>query len=414
MVFRFLYDCGVAIYGLVIGLASVGNSKARDFIEGRKQWQSKLPNVSQNVIWLHCASLGEYEQIVPILERIRTQFPDIFIALTFFSPSGYKARKNTPLANWVGYLPLDTSRNARYFIHKLNPCCAIFVKYELWYHFLSICNHKNIPLFLVGGRLHAKYWGLTWGKYWFQPIINFFRKVYTLDTSSSLLFNTLLPKEKIILAGDTRYDRVMILKSSRKPIQKIIAFTQNTPTIVAGSVWQPDIILLLEAVKAINCKVIWIPHEPNSEIVRYIKQKTNGITLTEWEQRSNDPQTGHLIIDRIGLLSSIYSVAWVAWVGGAFGSGLHNILEPLSLGIPTAFGTKIKKFPEAIEASLQNITKPCQTASDFVSFANPIITNGSIRNQYQLKIQQFMEEHTGATQVIWDDLSNEIHELVTK
>lgn len=416
---RWLYDLLVRAYGLLIAVFAVfGHPKAQLFVTGRRRWLHKLPQTNQKVIWIHCASLGEYEQAVPLMECLRQAFPELFIAVTFFSPSGYEARKNNTLPNWVGYLPMDTPQNARDFIQKLSPIAAILVKYELWYHFLDTCHSKAVPLFLVGGRIHEKYWGLTWGKIWFKHLIGFFHRIYTLDETSAALFAQLIPQERILHTGDTRYDRVAATKHLRKPIDKIVAFVDNKPVIIAGSVWEKDITLLIRASEKLahlSWKMIWVPHEPTTKTVNAILNMTKGISLTELEATENIPTgTRDLVIDRVGLLSSVYSLAWVSWVGGAFGSGLHNILEPLSLAVPTAFGNKIDKFPEAQEAVAAGIAHSCQTPAEFVEFAAPILTSEPMLNQYRKKIQGFMKKHEGATSNIWCDLYPKIAAAYSK
>ncbi len=345
-----LYNFGIFIYSLVVRSVALFNPKAKLFIEGRKNIYEELEkqvDASRKHIWFHFASLGEFEQGRPVLEMIKSHHSDKRIVITFFSPSGYEVRKNYPNANAVFYLPLDTAKNASRFIKAINPELAIFTKYEFWHHYYRVLNETNVPLFLISGIFRKK-------QIFFRPYGKFYRNIlknvshFFVQNEESLQLLSTLHINSATIAGDTRFDRVYENSLHPDEIPLIRQFCNNQKVFIAGSTWPPDEVLL-KALIAENkdWKFIIAPHEINSahieQIEKLIPDALKFSVLKEQQVAKN--QT--LIIDNIGLLSSLYRYANVAYIGGGFGVGIHNTLEAAAFGIPILFGPNYHKFQEA-------------------------------------------------------------------
>lgn len=349
-----IYNIGIQIYKAGVALAAAtGNVKARRWLDGRRNWkqqiQQKLAGAGP-LVWVHAASLGEFEQGRPILEGIRQQYPGYSILLTFFSPSGYEVRKNYPGADYIFYLPLDTPGNAHDFITLTSPALVIFIKYEFWYHMLTGLYRKKVPVLLVSGIFRP-------GQAFFKPYGGMFRRL--LQQLSHIFVQNresleLLEQQGITnasLAGDTRFDRVWELRLEARPLPEIERFIANRPAVIAGSTWDEDEQLLAawwrQHKRPGHCLII-APHE--IEPAHISKMMTLFPAACRYTELGT-PGTGSsdvLIIDNIGLLSLLYRYALISYVGGGFGKdGIHNILEPATYGKPVLFGPVFHKYPEA-------------------------------------------------------------------
>ncbi len=329
----FLYKTGIFFYTLLAKIAALFNEKARFFVNGRKNWQKKLAEKTDKnarYIWIHCASLGEFEQGRPIIEEIKKQFPELKIALTFFSPSGYEIRKNYDLADLVMYLPADTKQNARDFISTLNPEKVFFVKYEFWYFYISELKRKNIPLFIVSAifRENQQFFKNTpWGK-WYRKMLFQFEHIFIQNETSAQLLKS-VGLHNYTVSGDTRFDRVAAIAKSSKKIPIVEKFRENSPLLIAGSTWKPDEELLSEYInKSSGAKFIIAPHEVSEANINRLLQLLKK-PVARFSQIENVPveNLDVIIIDSIGLLSSLYRYGNLAYIGGGFGVGIHNILE---------------------------------------------------------------------------------------
>lgn len=408
-----IYTFFIRIYYLLVYLASFHQEKAKQWIEGRKQSFSILKkniNPSDNNIWVHCASLGEFEQGRPIIEEIKKKFPDYKIILSFFSPSGYEIRKNYELADAVVYLPIDTSENAKEFIRLSNPRLAIFVKYEFWKNYFSSLSEKKIPLYIVSANFRETHiFFKSWGGF-FKKILRDVTFFFVQKNASKDLLNR-HEFENVMVAGDTRFDRVTTIASQRKELPLVKKFSSGSFVLVAGSTWPEDENHLLGALQRMHgqnkeIKLIIAPHEiktakidsiekilgsylRNEEIVKYSELNENNVS----EARC-------IIVDNIGMLSSLYYYASIAYVGGAFGKGLHNILEAAAAGIPVIFGPYHSKFPEAQELINTRGGISVTGTEDLFSAVLSFYTNPDLRHQYSQASLDYIRQNTGATNKI--------------
>jgi 3-deoxy-D-manno-octulosonic-acid transferase len=337
-----LYNIGIRLYRVGVSLAAaMGNAKARLWLSGRSGWRQQMRLGKGDYIWVHAASLGEFEQGRPVLEAIRNEYPAYKILLTFFSPSGYEVRKTYPGADHIFYLPLDTKQNARDFVQLVSPKLAIFIKYEFWYHFLTTLYKENIPVLLISGIFRP-------GQVFFKPHGKMFRRLLEqlrwifVQNKESLELLGSIGIQNASLAGDTRFDRVSDLLKDPMEVAGIADFISGRKVVVAGSTWPEDEQLLAAwwRPSADRCLII-APHEIHVSRLQAL--------FPEAVLYSSGILTGSvMIIDNVGMLSALYRYATVTYVGGGFGKdGIHNILEPATYSKPVVFGPVFDKFPEA-------------------------------------------------------------------
>ncbi len=325
------------------------------FVNGRKstfQTITSKINPSDKVIWIHCASLGEFEQGRPIIDNFKFQFPNYKIVLTFFSPSGYEIRKNYEGADVIVYLPMDTPQKVRKFVNVVHPELAIFVKYEFWPNYLKHLRNKNIKTILVSGIFRENQAFFKSNFAWYRNQLKAFSHFFVQDdTSVTLLQN--IGFQNVSQSGDTRFDRVSQLVSQKKDIPFLKEFAQEAHVLVAGSTWSPDETILIPYINQtqnLKSKFIIAPHNIHLADIEKLKAGIHkNVVLYSQINIQNAFETQVLIIDSIGLLSAAYAYAQVAYVGGGFGSGIHNVLEPATYGIPILIGPKYQKFKEAVD-----------------------------------------------------------------
>ena len=346
------YHIGLLFYQLAIYLVSPFNTKAKKLLKGQKESRLFLRQTSpfksdDQVIWFHVASLGEFEQARPIIELIRKNNPDTKLLLSFFSPSGYEVRKNYDQVDHVTYLPLDSKKNAAAFIQFYEPTLAIFIKYEFWYHYFKTCNDLEIPIFSISTIFRSKQVFFN-RKNKYTQVLNFVNHFFVQNQTSLELLEG-IGIQSATLSGDTRFDRVIQLRiENHSDINDIKAFCKEKLTLVIGSLWEEDLIILKDFIlNNSDINIIIAPHEIGKDNIQSIlKTLENKPVLYS---KLSDSYSNILVIDCIGKLTSIYSIADIAYVGGAFGKGLHNILEPATYGLPVIFGPKFNKFQEAID-----------------------------------------------------------------
>ncbi|MEP7165738.1 MAG: glycosyltransferase N-terminal domain-containing protein [Ferruginibacter sp.] len=343
------YNLFLLLYSAGIRIVSPWNEKARRWIKGRLEFPTAC--FEEKTIWMHCASLGEFEQGRPLLEEIKKRYPSYKVLLSFFSPSGYEVMKNYPGADLVFYLPMDNMSNAKKLIGNLNPALVLWVKYEYWYYYLTELKQRNIPVLLVSGIFRKsqpffKWYGSIWKK-----MLSRFDWFFLQDEESIALLASIGIKDNTMIAGDTRFDRVIAIAEKKEPVDHIKTFIANDRVLVAGSTWEEDEIELLHFVKANPAiKFIIAPHEIHESNLADVKKEfKNPLLYSELSIKNNLPEDMHvLIIDNIGMLSRLYQYADVAYVGGGFGSeGVHNVLEAAVYGKPVVFGPVYEKFSEA-------------------------------------------------------------------
>lgn len=342
-----LYSLGIRIYGAILWLAQFFNPKAKSWVVGRKNFWERLPRIeNQEVYWFHCASLGEFDQGLPLINQLKSNNPSIFILVTFFSPSGfenYHKRKN--LADFVCYLPLDTKSNARKFIHHFNPKKVFFIKYEFWTNYISEAKKSNAKVYSISALFRADHRFFKWYGGQFRETL---RKIdyFFVQNESSLKLLKCININQAVLTGDTRFDRVIENKENVQNDSTIEAFIQNQKAFVIGSSWPEDEDLLKNLILNCSFPVIIAPHDISESHLTQIEQKFENETVrySNWNAESNKKI---LIIDSIGKLANAYRYGKLAYVGGGFSGSLHNILEPAVFGLPVIFGPKHKRFPEA-------------------------------------------------------------------
>lgn len=348
----FFYNLSIYIFGFAIYLAAFYNSKAKLWLEGRKNIFKKLrkaidPNA--RIIWFHIASLGEFEQGRPVIEGLRQRFPEYKILLTFFSPSGYEVRKNYAAADYIFYLPLDTQSNAKKFIEIVKPKMAVLVKYEFWINYINELSKHEIPVYSISSIFRPNQHFFKW---YGKPFVKALKKInyfFVQNEESKKLLNSVCI-ENVIISGDTRFDRVMENIASVKAIPQIEKFKQNKPLFIAGSTWPKDEELIIDLILQadLGYKFIIAPHQiqeqKTNELIKKLKGKA--VRYSQAEQQDVSMATV-MIIDNIGMLTSIYQYGNIAYVGGGFGAGIHNILEPAVFMMPVLFGPNYHKFQEA-------------------------------------------------------------------
>ena len=352
---EFLYLLFVKLYGYLLKLLSPFHSKAQLLVQGRKNQIQKLENqvdTTKDTLWFHAASLGEFEQARPLIERIKHQQPNYKIALSFFSPSGYEIRKNYPFADYIFYLPEDTAQNAKALVEILQPQAVFFIKYEFWHFYLKTISEHKIPLYLISGIFREKQVFFQWYGKWFVKMLHRFTHFFVQNQESAQL----LAKKgfsNVSISGDTRFDRVWEVAQQAKKLTVIEKFTQSKACLIAGSSWDADEELLCQFInenKDLDIKYIIAPHETDKKHIQAILSKltdTQEVAIYS-EAKKTDLKTARvLVIDTIGILSSVYAYGQVAYVGGGFGKGIHNILEPAAHALPIIIGTNNHKFQEA-------------------------------------------------------------------
>jgi len=387
-----LYNISVQLYAIMIRIAALFNDKAKLWIKGRESIFQKLAEATkdhQDIAWFHCASLGEFEQGKPLIEGYKKRNPNHKILLTFFSPSGYEIRKNYDKVDWVFYLPADTKKNAKKFINIVNPIKVIFIKYEFWFNYMAECKKHNIPFYSVSSIFRKEQ---SFFKYdFFAKQLNNVSHFFVQDNNSKELLKK-IGFSNCTVAGDTRFDSVITNTQNAISIPLIKKFSENKTTIICGSTWTKDEVILAKYIKENpNYKYIIAPHE--MQHINELKKQTNALLFSKANNK-NISDSNVLIIDSIGILSNVYKYGNLAYIGGGFGSGIHNILEAVTFGLPVVFGPNYQKFKEANELielegakSISNYSELETTILSFSDFDSSIGKN-------------YIESNAGATDII--------------
>lgn len=403
-----LYNIGIGAYSLAIRLAAPFNEKARLLTKGRKETWKQLRNIhrgNERLVWFHAASLGEFEQGRPVMEKLRQMEPETKILLTFFSPSGYEIRKNYAGADYILYLPGDTKRNAIRFIETFRPDAAVFVKYEFWYHYLHQLHKRHIPTYLISAIFRPEQpFFKAWGNL-HRHMLGFFKQLYVQDEQSMKLL-TDLHIQQVRLTGDTRFDRVKQIADAARNIEKVEAFCNQQPAVVCGSTWPPDEDILLEYINHDNGNYKWIiaPHEIGENHIRAILDKCKKKVIRYSQTVAKPSEYDVLIIDCIGLLSSIYRYGNIAYIGGGFGVGIHNTLEAAVYGIPVIFGPKHQKFNEAVSLIREGGAFCIHNGSELTEILNTLIETPVIAKTAGQKALEYVTSQLGATDIISEEL----------
>jgi len=397
----FAYNILIRLYYSFICIAALFNKKAKLWVQGRRQ---QLFRKHQNAIWFHFASLGEFEQGLPVLQKLKAYYPDREVVITFFSPSGYEIRKNTPFADAVYYLPLDTAVNARQFIDTVQPSMAIFTKYEYWYHFFNTLYQKQIPLYIISGIFRPDQVFFKWYGGLHRRILKMVSHFFVQDDNSQQLLAG-LNINQVTVSGDTRFDRVWANAQHPKTLPVIVDFVNGQKTFIAGSTWPPDEELLAALVNGYpDWKFIFAPHEIGEDKVKHL------LELLPKDETIKFSQISHLkphiykyrilVIDNIGMLSSLYQYGEVAYIGGGFGVGIHNTLEAAAFGLPVIFGPNYQKFREARELVALQTGFSINNADELKQAAGLLMNDAGNLNQASANAHKYVQEHVGATETI--------------
>ena len=397
-----IYTFTIRIYYLLILTASCFNTKAKDWIRGRKHIFATLKNHNFNgkTIWFHCSSLGEFEQGRPLIEMIKKQHKNHKILLTFFSPSGYNIRKDYAYADIVTYLPLDTPRATEQFIRIVQPAMVFFVKYDFWFNMLIRLHKKNIPLYLISGIFNEKQiFFKPYGR-WYKKILFLFDHLFVQDQASGELLRKQGLKN-VSVAGDTRFDRVFEIAQNVKKNPLIEKFKKNKRIIIAGSSWEQDEKILIRYINENDdgqLSYIIAPHEINHAHIQNIinNLKINVLKYSE-ANKDNVSNFNVLIIDNIGMLSSLYQYAEIAFIGGGFGKGIHNILEAATFGMPVIFGPNYQKFREAHDLMNIKAASSIHSYDTFKDVVSLYLNDHKLREKAGETAAQYVKNKKGAT-----------------
>ncbi len=400
-----LYNLGVTLYAWAIRLAALRHSKARLWVEGRKDLFRRMAEAidpSARIIWIHVASLGEFEQGRPIIEQLRKQHPEFKILLTFFSPSGYEIRKNYSGADYIFYLPIDTPRNARKFLDIAHPEIAIIVKYEFWLNLLSELRRRKIRSYIVSAifRRNSIFFR-SYGSMWRQAL-EAFEVLFVQNNESKKLLEE-LGFDNAVVAGDTRFDRVAEIAQTAKRIDTIDRFKGETRLFVAGSTWGPDEELLIRLMNENpDIKFIIAPHEMNEDRIARLMAETQGgaLRFTQCTPQTSFGSRQLLILDTVGILSSVYGYATWSYIGGGFGVGIHNTLEAATFGLPIAFGPNYHKFKEARDMVTLGAARSINNYDELKRWFVPLRDNEEFLLKTSRIAKDYTTRHQGATTII--------------
>lgn len=401
---KLTYRLLIGFVRLVLPLLGLFNTKIKLFVKGRKETFQKLMSLKDtDVIWFHVASLGEFEQARPITEKVTEAFPNYKILVTFFSPSGYEVRKNYSLADVVCYLPLDSKTNAVKFVNLVNPKLAIFVKYEFWPNMLFELHKNNCKTILVSGIFRENQIFFEWYGKLMRRALESFDHFFVQNSESKELLKS-LAFGNVTISGDTRFDRVYKILKEKKSLDFIEEFQNNKLTIVAGSTWKEDESLLLKYIdKSEGIKFIIAPHNINEKSISDLKAMVSKrVVLYSEKKDKNLNKYDVLIIDTIGLLTKIYRYADIAYVGGGFKTGLHNVLEPATFGVPVVIGNKYDKFKEAKDLVELQACFSIQNQKEMDEIFDRLLTDETFRVSAGESAGTYIQKNQGATEKIMD------------
>ena len=396
----------------IVKLLALFSPKIKLFVDGRKKnfqiLESKISS-SDKTIWFHAASLGEFEQGLPVMEKIKIEFPNHKIVVTFFSPSGYEVRKNNTVADATIYLPLDTKSNAQHFLKVVHPDLVFFIKYEYWPNYLNELKKRNIKTYLISGIFRENQAFFKWYGEFYRNALKAFDYFFVQNESSKLLLQK-LGFNNVKISGDTRFDRVVAILERDNSLDFIKQFKNNTITIVVGSSWPKDESLLVNYINQTHEKVKFIiaPHNIKAEQIQELKNSISKKTILFSEKENTDlSDYDVLIVDTIGILTKIYSYADIAHVGGGFGNpGVHNILEPATFGIPIIVGPNFSHFAEAVALVHQQGCVSISNQNELNDAFSNLISNTAIRHEKGHICSTFVQMNKGATDIIMNQIRN--------
>ena len=402
------YNIGISCFAAAARVVAIYKPKVRLWVEGRRgifERMAETIDPRARVVWVHAASLGEFEQGRPIIEAIRRAYPEYRILLTFFSPSGYQVRKNYSGADYVFYMPLDLPKKVNRFLDIVHPEIAIFIKYEFWLNYLTELKQRRCRTFIVSAlfRRNSIFFRPYGGA--FRRALRSFEHLFVQNETSRELLTGIGIRENVTVAGDTRFDRVSVIARDAKELPLIKQFAGEDPVFVAGSTWKPDEEILIPLFRAYpQLKFIVAPHEMEEQRIGELLAAGDGGAVRYTECSGPDDLVGKrvLVIDTIGILSSVYRYADYAYIGGGFGAGIHNTLEAATFGMPIAFGPNYMRFREAVELIAQGAAASVTSGQELEQWLGELVGNESLRLEKSAAAAKYVADNTGATRTILD------------
>ena len=419
---RGLYTLAVRTYAAAVRAAALfGHPKAKQWVEGRRLQASQATRPDEGAIrssdtvpdsdgserwvWFHAASLGEFEQGRPLIEALKAQHPDLKVCLSFFSPSGYEIRKNDPLADEVCYLPIDTPRNARQWVQRHPFVAAFFIKYEFWFNHIQALHDEGIPLYYISLLLRPQQYFFRWYGGWFRRQLRLVTHFFVQDEATLALLQG-IGLDNATVCGDTRFDRVAAIARQAKPFPEVEAFVQGRHCIVAGSTWPPDeqrILPWIDRMPDDYCLIL----APHDIAERHVEQLSASLPGSQRYTRLDPRQPAKvLLLDTIGILSQLYQYARFVYVGGGFGTNIHNIQEPVTFGCPVVFGPRYKHFKEAVDLVALGGAFPVASQQELEQVFDRLIHDETGYRRASATCRDYLGTQLGATQKIMDRITS--------
>jgi 3-deoxy-D-manno-octulosonic-acid transferase len=410
-----LYNWFISLFSFSIRLYARFNSKAKKWIDGRRNWEQNIKEALQpgeKRVWIHCSSMGEFEQAKPLAEALKKQFPVYKIVITFFSPSGFDACKRNDIVDYVFYLPVDNKQNAERFIAVIEPSLVLFVKYEFWYYYLAHLHKRRIPVALVSGAFREGQVFFKWYGGLFRDMLQCFSFFFLQDAQSEEMLHKAGFYNNILISGDTRYDRVSAIAKNIAPIAAIEQFKGQNKILIAGSTWPGDETVLRQCISILpsGWKLIIVPHETGAAHIRKVQELFGKETIlfSDLDAENTGSDRKILIINNVGMLSRLFAYGDIAFIGGGFQKGgIHNILEPAVFGLPVVFGPIYEKFVEAKELVSLQYVFPVNNVMESNAILKKLIIDETYRNAISGSLKEFMHAHTGATKTIINEIIKE-------
>ena len=410
------YNTSIKAYGMALKLASNFNEKAKLWVDGRKNWEEKIASKiseTDKALWVHCSSLGEFEQGRPVVEALKEKYPTHKIAVSFFSPSGYEIRKNYQGADVIFYLPLDTKSNVEKLIKVLHPEILILVKYEYWFNLITELHQQNIPTIVVSSIFReSQNFFKKDGKNWFAKKLSLINHFFVQNQKSKDLLDSINITQNTI-AGDTRFDRVKQIIHQDNQLDFMNDFKQNSKLIVVGSSWPKDEELFMNLINqrlTNDWKIVFAPHNLNDAEINSFLNKINqkAVKFSDLEKLSQQDliDSKIFILNTIGILSKVYSYADITYIGGGFGAGIHNTLEAVTFGTPVVFGPKYKKFQEAVDLIEVGGGFSIANQTEFDTIMNRLMNDENFRKESGKKAGDFVQNSPNATKIILEYLDD--------
>ncbi|WP_421920905.1 3-deoxy-D-manno-octulosonic acid transferase [Marinifilum sp.] len=405
------YNLSIRMYVLLVRIAAFFNPKAKQWVDGRQNWRTRLKEAvegEKNIVWFHSASLGEFEQGRPVIESFKKQHPDCKILLTFFSPSGYEVRKNYDGADFIFYLPADFAGNAKLFMDIVQPQMAFFIKYEFWHHYLKELKRRNVPTYLFSAifrpnQLFFKSYGA-----FYKKMLSAFTHLFVQNQESVDLLKG-IGFTNVTLNGDTRFDRVYTIATGSKSLPKLESFARGREVLIAGSTWPKDeenIIRYLNTSKN-SYKYIIAAHEVDEDHINRITFKIEKLWVRYTKATKEEIAAAEvLVIDCIGVLSSLYRYGSVSYIGGGFGRGIHNTLEAATFGLPVIFGPNYHKFQEATDLLEIGAAKSYQSYEDLKSLLDLYCQDSKEKLSAGEKSKNYVDKMRGASNKILSKINS--------